>query len=107
MRSPRSVLLARATSLAACAVIAAAVTTGSKGADTVPRPMDVAVDGRMMHIVCSGPTDGSRPTAVFEAGYGGDSREFADVIGRLAAMDVSACASIGPDWAPAAHRRAL
>src|SRR5262245_47328038 len=91
MRQPRP-RVARLITLVGCAVMAAAMTAGATRAIAVPRPMDVTVFGRTMHIVCTGPMDGARPTVLFEAGYGGESSQFADVIRRVAARDVSACA---------------
>ena len=41
---------------------------------------NVDVGGRTMHLVCVGPTDTGEPTILLEAGGGGDSLSWADIL---------------------------
>ena len=48
---------------------------------------DLDVSGRIMHIVCLGPTGTGRPTVVFEHGLGGDFGVWSEVITQVSASD--------------------
>ena len=58
--------------------------TGS-GAETPSTDFiaDVQVDGRTIHVTCVGPTDGTEPTVVLEAGLGASSDTWDTVVDAL------------------------
>lgn len=68
--------------------------TGSPIAVAAPSPSaddtfaaDLVVAGRLMHLVCLGPTDTGRPTVIFEAGLGGEFGAWATVLTTLSKTD--------------------
>lgn len=52
----------------------------------------IDIGGRSLRIVCDGPTDRARPTAILEAGAFGFSADWAEVQARLAAQGIRSCA---------------
>jgi pimeloyl-ACP methyl ester carboxylesterase len=82
--------------------VASAACSGSSGTATSAGPSasavasadaardfvrDIDVGGRTLSIACVGPTDTGRPTVVFEAGLGGDRRDWGEIMTPLMATD--------------------
>lgn len=53
---------------------------------------DVEIGGRSMHLDCVGEQDPSRPSVIAEAGYGGTSTDFLDLLALLDEASIHACA---------------
>jgi len=78
----------------ACAGTAALAPSAAPTAAATPAALVADVDvggGRTLHIVCVGPTDTGRPTAILEHGLGADYGVWADVMTGLEPTD-RACA---------------
>jgi pimeloyl-ACP methyl ester carboxylesterase len=66
------------------------LTAGTASAAIEPRDIDIG--GRVMHLTCVGTPTPGQPTVIAEAGYGGTSGDFVQVLALLEESSIHACA---------------